>query len=139
MALGGSRSRRAENAARSPFRERSSRELLAHIVDLIAEVQSQYYAVFTNEGDSEALLLRVADVASFDVYVALGRYLNELTTVNRVSVSQLNGSLVEFLVYLDASIEAMRQEISLGRTLQPLDDSDESPLRYRWQGSRSRP
>ena len=127
----------AGNPISGNTRAESPREVLAFIVDQMAELQSMHYAVFRTEGESEVLHLRIANVSSFDTYMALSRYLNGLTAVRQATISQLDGALVEFVIYPNADVPALRREISMGRQLLPLDDGEEGLLRYQWHAGSS--
>ncbi len=109
------------------------RPALATIVDFMAEAQSRRFAIRSVPGEARALPLRVEGIADFDDYVRVSRYLEGLTAVRAARVSHVRRGSSDFLVYTDAGLDGLRQEIELDGVLSPLAGDDAGTLRYGWQ------
>lgn len=106
----------------------SAEALAERAVMSVAEQLSALYAVTTGFGESGEVGLRIIDVGDYRTYVAIQRYLERLNVVNKVHLSQVRGSQLEYRIFLDGDVTQFKQALSLGGKL--VATGNEPPI---WQ------
>jgi hypothetical protein len=113
---------RLESAAPGP------RELLADVVDQLADKLAVRYAVGSARGE---VTLRVEDISSVESYANVLKYLSGLSPVLDATVVRVEGSDLELTLSTEGQREQLIQLIELDRQMILLNDSPDRLL-YRW-------
>jgi len=113
-------------------------ELTSYVNDPLERVTSQlvsHFAVLPSRLGSESTRLRIEGVNSLAAYAELVGYLQELVLVDSVTVSTLNGEVLELNLSLQGSQDQLFEILSLDRNLTPLESASlegSQVLHYRW-------
>jgi len=113
-------------------------ELTSYINDPLERVTSQlasHFAVVPSRQGTETALLRIEGVNNLAAYAELVAYLQELVMVDSVTVSALNGEVLDLNLSLQGSQGQLFELLSLDRNLTLLESAGltgSQVLRYRW-------
>lgn len=111
-------------------------DIIPVLVDHVAATLSDHFAVVTSSHIQKNIFLKVTGIKHQSDFTQLIRYLNHLTPVANVSISNINGTNVLLNVSLRSTEESFLQAVSLGQKLSitPQDPSI-SPLIFHWNHS----
>lgn len=113
-------------------------ELVSYINAPLNRITSQlasHYAVVPSGGGQGTARLRIEGINSLASYAELLAYLDGLVLVDAVSLSTLQGSVLELTLSLQGSQQQLAELLNLDRNLSPLNPAElERPqvLAYRW-------
>jgi hypothetical protein len=108
---------------------------IAGPLDRITTQLARHFAVVPSRTGSEMARLRVEGISGLAAYAELVAYLQQLVLVDSVTVSSLNGEVLELNLSLQGSQGQLYELLSLDRNLTPLDDAvleGSQVLSYRW-------
>lgn len=106
----------------------STQELLADVIDQLADRLAERYAVGSAKGE---IMLRVEDIASVSDYARVMDYLSNLAPVLDTAVIKLEGSDLEIKLSTEGQQEQLIELIELDRKMILLNAGQERLL-YRW-------
>ena len=113
-------------------------ELTSYIGDPLDRITSQlarHFAVLPSVSGFETARLRIEGVTDLTAYAELVAYLQELVLVDSVTISALNGEILELDLSLQGSHGQLFELLSLDRNLTPLENAGfggPQVRRYRW-------
>jgi uncharacterized protein len=102
------------------FQDRNG-EFSGSAVEGINRAADNYAAIFAISGSSAPVDIEVLGVADLKDYAAAQSYLESLAFISHVSVEGLNGDTVGFRVTTRGGADALRNALSLGGRLQPIE------------------
>lgn len=121
----------------------SPNEVLAPVIDALADSQAQQYALVGGGQLSSATLIEVQGLGTFSNYAQMSQYLEGLAVIKHANVIWAQGEVMVLELVLNDSFDKAQRFLSLDGRMQPLPvlDHVDSPragllvqARYRWQG-----
>jgi hypothetical protein len=108
---------------------------IAEPLDRVTTQLARHFAVVPSRIGSETARLRVEGIRGLAAYAELVAYLQQLVLVESVTVSSLNGEVLELNLSLQGSQGQLYELLSLDRNLTPLEGGaleGSQVLSYRW-------
>jgi hypothetical protein len=112
-------------------------EIIASLVDKVTNTLAARYAIVTTNKTQNTLTITVTGISQqFDV-MQLVRYLNHLTPVVDVSITNIANDAITFRINLRSTQQAFMQAIALEKELTPTPNPKDttSSLTYQWSHS----
>ncbi|QEP43077.1 DUF2066 domain-containing protein [Ectothiorhodospiraceae bacterium BW-2] len=114
------------NSERWQSRASSPSALIGHTIHQLADRLGRQLA-FRLGGESESLRLQVSGVAQFEHYVRIFNYLQQLNAVKQLSLEQISGDTLQFMLTPKGDRRNIEQLIDLGELL-TVDSNYPPPL-----------
>lgn len=105
-------------------------ELVASLVNEYATYLGGQYAIVPgqNLGEDHKITIWVANMDSLENYVKAQRYLSSLSVVSKATLSQTQGTVAAFDIWLMGSYEDLLKTLSLEPRLNPVTDAFGQPV-----------
>lgn len=95
---------------------------LRQLVDQVVDKVGARYALVTNGGAGEQIVLDVRDVSGLNDYAALTRYLDSLLALTTYRILAVQGERLQFLVTPASDLDALTQTFRIDRKLVEVAD-----------------
>ena len=111
----------------------SAQQLAVVIADLIGNTLSEHYAVYSGYSGSMNPVVEVSNVNTLQDYAGVINYLYELTAIQDVIVTKINGTSLKLELVIDGTLNQLLDAIVLGCQFQPvIQNKFDKILQYQW-------
>lgn len=100
-------------------------------IEDVADLLASRFAVGGNGGAGHAVIITVTDVETLAAYARINRYLETLTQVNRLQVTQVTPDAVSYALQLNGNLQDLTRIVSIGTVLEPVAGGVSGQFRLR--------